>query len=175
MTVFRLTDAATSEREHPAYWPQRVANGWRTPYHGVWKGDEADAREQADEEILATIGGLVVGLDEPVRILDAACGYGRLADRIAAMCDDYVGVDIVEQQILEAQTRAPENAAFYVGDIGSWWPPAWIPFEFSLVVAVGIWSSIESRSAEVITHLRALLAPAGMIAVFERDGYLVLW
>ena len=178
MTVFRLTDAAGRERETASYWRHRVQSNWQQPFHGIWKGDEADTRPAMDSKNLSVIEWLTRGLPKPVRLLDAACGYGRLAGPLAALCDDYVGIDIVEQQILAARAEATKqgiaNAQFYTGDIGYWKPPAWMPYAFSLIVSIGIWSSIESRSAEVVAHLRTLLEPGGKIAVFERDGYLVL-
>lgn len=47
-------------------------------------------------------------LDPPARILDAGCGTGRVAIRLAQLGYDVVGVDIDEQMLAVARETAPD-------------------------------------------------------------------
>lgn len=159
MTVFRLTDATDTSRESRDYWDTRVREGWESAFHAV-------TSESDDDQHLDVLRWLI-GPDD--RVLEGACGYGRLAGRVAAFCRQYVGVDFVEQSIQEARRTAPRNATFHVGDIGEWQGGL-----FDVIFLVGAWSSIESRSAEVVEHLRGQLAPGGQLVFFEAGLYLML-
>ena len=51
------------------------------------------------------VAGLV---DPPARVLDAGCGTGRVAIRLAELGYDVVGVDVDASMLLQAREEAPE-------------------------------------------------------------------
>jgi SAM-dependent methyltransferase len=59
------------------------------------------------------VAGLV---DPPARVLDAGCGTGRVAIRLAALGYDVVGVDVDASMLREAQEEAPD-LDWRVGDL----------------------------------------------------------
>ncbi|QIG44996.1 class I SAM-dependent methyltransferase [Nocardioides anomalus] len=61
----------------------------------------------------------VAGLVEPpARVLDAGCGTGRVAIRLAELGYDVVGVDVDASMLLEARDQAPE-LDWRVGDLAA--------------------------------------------------------
>lgn len=140
-----------------SYWEQRYEDWWDKPFHGIAQAtDEFMAREEAGiREKLPPL------LKPHFRVLDAGCGYGRIAPIICPLVASYVGVDFSEKAIEEARKHEPENAQFWAGDIMDL-----IGGPFEVIVMVGIQSSVSYRP-EVIEHLRSLLTEDGVIAVFE--------
>src|SRR3954451_212389 len=61
----------------------------------------------------AFLAGLV---DPPARVLDAGCGTGRVAIRLAELGHDVVGVDIDASMLREAREEAPD-LDWRVGDL----------------------------------------------------------
>ena len=59
------------------------------------------------------VAGLV---DPPARVLDAGCGTGRVAIRLAELGYDVVGVDVDASMLLQAREEAPE-LDWRVGDL----------------------------------------------------------
>lgn len=140
-----------------SYWEQRYREWWGKPYHGMsTASDEFMAREE--ENVRAKLAGL---LEPHHRVLDAGCGYGRITPYIAPLVDEYVGVDYSTWACNAAARAAPANARFMSGDILEM-----TDGPYDVVVMVGIESSLHYRP-EIIEHLRTLLAPEGVIAVFE--------
>jgi 2-polyprenyl-3-methyl-5-hydroxy-6-metoxy-1,4-benzoquinol methylase len=147
-------------RGEQSYWDQRYKDTWEQPWHGVmaqWTPDQVAAEEQGIEAHLNKL------LKPHHRVLDAACGYGRLAPMIATRVKEYVGVDWSQQAIDEATANAPENARFYASDLVDVTDDK----DFDVIVMSGVMSSIAYRSHEVIDHLRSLLVQSGVVAVFE--------
>lgn len=149
---------ATLTRSDQTYWERRYAEWWDRPYHGM---TQEPYTFMVFEEL-----GIQENLDALLRphhrVLDAGCGYGRLAPRICPLVKEYVGVDFSHKAIAAAQASSPENARYMVGDILDLTDD-----RFDVIVMCGVWSSIELRASEVIAHLRSLLVPDGVIAVFE--------
>jgi 2-polyprenyl-3-methyl-5-hydroxy-6-metoxy-1,4-benzoquinol methylase len=147
-------------RGEQSYWDQRYKDAWDKPYHGVmaqWTPEMVAAEEQGIQAHLDVL------LRRHHRVLDAACGYGRLAPMICARVKEYVGVDWSQQAIDEATAHAPENARFYAADLVDVTDDK----DFDVIVMSGVMSSISYRSHEVINHLRSLLVQSGVVAVFE--------
>lgn len=141
-----------------SYWERRYEYWWDMPFHGIaaQSTDEFVAREEA--AILAKLPSL---LKPHQRVLDAGCGYGRIAPMVCPHVAEYVGVDFSDKAIEEAQANAPKNARYRVGDILDV-----TNGPFDVILMVGIETSISYRP-EVIQHLRSLLTDDGVIAVFE--------
>lgn len=148
----------TELRSAQSYWDSRYHEWWDRPYHGM-------SQEPYQFMVIEELGiqaHLEALLQPHFRVLDAGCGYGRLAPRICALVAEYVGVDFARKAIEAAEAIAPDNARFVVGDIldADDGP-------YDVIVMCGAWSSIWANAAEVIDHLRSLLAPDGFILVFE--------
>lgn len=144
-------------RGERSYWEQRYADWWDKPYHGMsTASEEFMAREEENirEKLLPM-------LRPDHRVLDAGCGYGRLVPIICPHVAEYVGVDFSLQAIEAAYASAPDNARFVVGDMAEA-----DDGPYDVIVMAGIASSVHYRP-EVLDHLRALLAPDGVIAVLE--------
>jgi SAM-dependent methyltransferase len=140
-----------------SYWEGRYEDCWGQPFHGISQaGEEFMAREEAG--IRAKLPAL---LKPHYRVLDAGCGYGRIAPIVCPLVAEYVGVDFSAKAIAAARETAPANARFVAGDIVEM-----ADGPFDVILMVGIASSISYRP-EVLDHLRTLLAHDGRIAVFE--------
>lgn len=106
------------------------------------------------------------------RVLDAGCGTGRVAIRLAGLGYDCVGVDLDASMLAVAQKRAPELPWFQV-DLAGFEPDRLgIAADFDLVVAAGNVFPLLAAGTEaaVANHLAAALRPGGlMVAGFGLD------
>ena len=150
-----------NSRSEQAYWDSRYAEWWDRPYHGMRQDTAGDValEKQRIRWHLESI------LRPHHRVLDAACGYGRLAPIICPLVSEYVGVDFSARAIGEARANAPENARYIVGDIAN----VELGERFDVVVMVGVWSSIADNASDVLCELRSTLTGDGVIVIFE-DG-----
>ena len=60
-------------------------------YMAVYSDDLTDERSDAE---VASLGDLLE-LDSPMQILDLACGFGRHANRLAALGHSVTGIDVM--------------------------------------------------------------------------------
>lgn len=178
MSVHRLTGVADTTRAPKEYWDKRCAENWDKAYHGHYMDDPAFIKKMDDVNLEVILGLLnkfadKVPAGEAVKVLECACGTGRYSEVILpTYCDRYVGIDFADLNIQEAKRRfESDKASFHLSDMLSFKTSE----RFHLIFMVAAWSSIEQSSAEIITHLKTLLAPGGAIAVFEQDQYLVIW
>lgn len=144
-------------RGERTYWERRYEDHWDTPFHGM--SQETDEFMQREYDgIQAKLGPL---LEPHHRVLDAGCGYGRIAPIVCPQVAEYVGVDFSDKAIDAARGNAPSNARFVVGDI--------IDVDdgpFDVILMVGVSSSVVYRP-EIVEHLRNLLTDDGCIAMFD--------
>ena len=150
-----------NSRSEQAYWDSRYAEWWDRPYHGM-RQDTAEDVALEEQRIRWHLESI---LRPHHRVLDAACGYGRLAPIICPLVSEYVGVDFSIRAISEARTYRPGNARFVFGNIAN----VYLVETFNVIVLVGVWSSIEDNASCVIGHLRSVLTADGVIVIFE-DG-----
>lgn len=170
MAVLRLTNVSDRSRELPGYWDQRMNEHWHEPTHGLYVNrtglDRMDARN------LRVLRNLVAG--RGVSVLECACGYGRYFESFARYTPEvrsYLGIDVAERNIVEAKRLHGDNGgSFQVADMAT----IKTAERFDLIFMVAAMSSIESRSQEIIDHLKTLLLPAGSIAIFEEDCYMII-
>jgi SAM-dependent methyltransferase len=97
---------------------------------------------------------------EPVGVLDAGCGTGRVAIELAARGVDVVGVDLDPTMLAEARAKAPE-LTWIDGSIDS----VDLGREFDVVVMAGnvmIFVQPGTESA-VVANLARHLAPEGVL------------
>jgi SAM-dependent methyltransferase len=98
------------------------------------------------------------------RVLDAGCGTGRVAIRLAELGYDCAGVDLDESMLAQARTRAP-HLPWALADLAdvdllaAGHPP------FDLVVAAGNVVPLVARGAEprVMARLAAHLGAGGLL------------
>lgn len=147
-------------RGERSYWERRYHEWWDRPFHGMSQATE-DFMTREEDGIRGKIGRL---LEPHHRVLDAGCGYGRIAPMVCPLVKTFVGVDFAHQAIECALKNRPANASFFVADLADLGAFQFDPFD--VILMVGVQSSVHYRP-EVLEHLRSLLAPDGMIAVFE--------
>lgn len=134
------------------------------------------ADEISDVEV-ATVWQLL-GLGERSRVLDLACGHGRIANRLAGRGAHVTGLDatpiFLEQARLDAQQRGV-TVDYVEGDMRS------IPWsdKFDAVVswftAYGYFDDVQNRN--VLTGVHRALRPGGrfLVELNHKDGLLPNW
>jgi SAM-dependent methyltransferase len=96
------------------------------------------------------------------RVLDAGCGTGRVAIRLAETGYDCVGVDADEPMLDEARRAAPD-LRWVTADLAEYRPDP----SFDLVVAAGNVIPLVARGTEaaVVGNLAAAMVPGGLLVV----------
>jgi trans-aconitate methyltransferase len=138
---------------------QRLAAAGRDP-HG-----EADRVERLLAGILAP--------GQVARVLDAGCGTGRVAIRLAERGIVTVGVDVDTALLAHAATKAPAGE-WVAADLATIAPDT-APGPFDVIVAAGnvMIFVAPGTEAAVVANLAARLAPGGMLASgFQLTGAL---
>lgn len=102
-------------------------------------------------------------VEAPARVLDAGCGTGRVAARLADRGYQVVGVDVDPVLLAHAHTKSPQVewceadlATLRTGDVGG-------PFD-AIVMAGNVMIFVApGTEAAVVNNLAARLAPGGML------------
>ncbi|MER7170617.1 class I SAM-dependent DNA methyltransferase [Streptomyces mesophilus] len=151
-------------------------NRWQELTGGT-SGDEYAARFEA----LARSGKDVHGearfcsalVPVGARVLDAGCGTGRVAIRLAELGYDCVGIDLDSSMLDVARTQAPE-LTWARTDLAEFDPALLgIAADFDLVVAAGNVFPLLAAGTEatVVARLAAALRPGGLlVAGFGLDA-----
>lgn len=95
--------AARSTAEAPTPLPELFDRH----YLRFWQEELGADRLEREHELVLRLGALRPGH----RVLDVACGYGRMSIGLAAAGVDVTGVDISEQLLSEARSRARDSGA----------------------------------------------------------------
>ncbi|MGW0686239.1 class I SAM-dependent methyltransferase [Streptomyces sp. NPDC002754] len=107
------------------------------------------------------------------RVLDAGCGTGRVAIRLAELGHDCVGIDLDASMLDVARERAPQ-LPWYQTDLAEFDPAALdITPDFDLVIAAGNVLPLLTPGTEatVVERLAAALRPGGLlVAGFGLDA-----
>jgi ubiquinone/menaquinone biosynthesis C-methylase UbiE len=128
-----------------------------------------DAHSDADT---AEILGLL-GLDPGARILDAPCGHGRIARRLAAAGMEVTGVDLTPAYVDQARADPPppQGSVTYVeGDVRAL--PVDGPFD-AVVCWLNSFGYYEDADCHrVLAEFRRVLRPGGTVAIdtMHHDG-----
>jgi ubiquinone/menaquinone biosynthesis C-methylase UbiE len=100
----------------------------------------------------------------PARLLDFACGTGRVTAAVESLVGTAEGIDISESMVALARAKC-RRATFQVGNILS--QPGLLPAKYDLITAFRFLLNVEpSVRRAVLTKLRAVLR--------EPDGWLVV-
>lgn len=130
----------------------------------VWDEQYAAGRWSflEDTEELARFGvitGLVSRRGPEISVLDVGCGTGLLAELLRPHgYARYVGVDISERALAEAQSRRDENTTFVAADASVWESAE--PFA---AVVLNECLYYFDRPLEVFDRYRSLVAPGGIL------------
>jgi SAM-dependent methyltransferase len=121
----------------PNYWKERLENAEKLDT--LWTSVYITNKEDWDnicKSHKSIIGKLVSG-----KVLDAACGYGRISEWI----EDYIGIDIAPAFINKAKQLYP-GKKFIVGDISK---TDFKDKEFDWVICVSLKAMIERELGSV--------------------------
>ncbi len=186
MSIFRLTEVSDSTRETKLSWDKRNALLWDKPFHGHY-GDSVEAITRMDKRNYSILSRLLnkaaqeqkayLHKRQTVNILECACGNGRYTDMIVDLSEEfeftfnYIGIDFADKNIEEAtQLYKADNIEFYLADMLQYKTDK----KFDVIFMTASISSIEQNSHEIIEHLKTMLAPKGVIAIFEQQLYCVI-
>jgi SAM-dependent methyltransferase len=144
-----------------------MAMWWQTffdaDYLRLWEGSEA--RDRTEREV----AGLwdVLGLTEGTRVLDAPCGYGRIARALAVRGARVLGVDFSKTLLAEAERRRGELALdrlrYEEHDLRT--PLEGSGFDAALNIFSSLGYGTEADDLAVLSTLRAAVRPGGLVFI----------
>jgi SAM-dependent methyltransferase len=130
--------------------------------------DFLDERSERDVEVIWR----VLGLEPGTELLDAPCGHGRIANRLAARGVNVTGIDITPLflNVARADAEARGVEADYVhGDIRA------LPWRDRFDVVLNWFTSFgyfgDDADREILRQAHAALKPGGRLAVDVHNGY----
>lgn len=118
--------------------------------------------ERSDMEIAGW--GKLLELDAPVRILDLACGYGRIANRLAALGHSVVGLDILSGFLETGQKDAEARGVqvdYRQGDMRQLNFVEEFDRVLMLFTSFGYFNDDENQ--QVMTNIAQALRPGGLV------------
>lgn len=120
--------------------------------------------ERTDAEVAALVQALA--LDRPMRILDLACGFGRHANRLAALGHDMTGIDLIPGFLDIARRDAAERGVqvdYRQGDMRDLDFDAQFDRVMLLFTAFGYFD--DAGNLQVLEHIACALKPGGLLAL----------
>ncbi|MGQ4575692.1 class I SAM-dependent methyltransferase [Dermabacteraceae bacterium P7006] len=163
----RLADPA-----RPAsFWEQKVE---AQPGHSDWYIQRFEGMREMGKDLLGEARAADALVERGASILDAGCGPGRIALRLAALGHRVTGVDIDEKLLAAARAdlpvfapEAPHEPVFLHGDICTLSPDAVPTAPFDLIVCAGnvITFLAAGSQAQALAAFASLLAPKGRIII----------
>ncbi|MET0895547.1 MAG: class I SAM-dependent methyltransferase, partial [Acidimicrobiia bacterium] len=140
--------------------PKRVGVGAEA-YDDQWARRAAAGESVHGEADL--IERLLRGVDHVPRVLDAGCGTGRVAIRLAERGVDACGVDVDDALLERARTKAP-TIPWHRGDLATLRADE-VPGPFDAIVLAGNVMIFVAPGTEgaVLHNLASRLAPGGLL------------
>ena len=127
---------------------------------------------QLQKPILSDIIRRYKSQTEPTRLLDFACGTGRILASVADKVEIIEGVDIAESMAQVAQEKSP-NAHISVGNILT--DPALAAGDFHIVTAFRFFLNTEpDMRVQVLKELRKRLTKKNGVLIPVFDGQVLL-
>ena len=117
-----------------------------------------DERSGQEAALIASLLGLAPGM----RVLDIACGYGRIANRLAAMGCEVVAVDRSER-FLEVARRGGQPVDFRRADVREFAPEAEFDRIVSWFTSFGYFDEATDRA--LLAAWRHALRPGGRLLI----------
>lgn len=140
---------------------------WRSFGEIYLRGGEVE-RLDGEAEVEAEAAWKLLGLEAGASIVDAPCGFGRHAVRLAAWGFEVWGIDVDAALLEEARRRAAAvgvDATLDEGDLRSLpVPDGWADAVLNLASSVGLFAS-ESDNAAVFDEAFRVLRPGGRLLV----------
>jgi len=126
--------------------------------------------DEVSDRQVAIIGKLV-GIGPGVRVLDCPCGHGRIANRLAGLGAEVVGVDS-SPQFLEVARRAGSAVDYRLGDMRA------LEFEGEFDVLVNMFTSFgyfdDETDRKVLAGFRRALKPGGKLVMDHQNSHRIL-
>ena len=129
--------------------------------------------ERSDEEVHALVS--LLELDQPVKLLDLACGFGRHANRLAALGHKVIGVDLTPGFLELARRDAAARkvpASYQQGDMRK------IDFDNQFDRALLVFTAFgyfeDDQNLLVLQNAQRALKPGGLLIfdIHNRDVFL---
>jgi len=140
---------------------------WRSFGTIYLRGGEV-ARLDAAAEAEAEAAWKLLGLDQGARIVDAPCGFGRHAVRLAAWGFEVWGVDVDAELLGEARSRADASGVelrLDEGDIRSLpVPDGWADAVLNLASSIGLFAE-EADNDAILAEAHRALRPGGRLLI----------
>ncbi len=125
---------------------------------------QLDAAADAEAEAVWKL----LGLDPGAKILDAPCGFGRHAVRLATWGFDVWGIDVDTNLIAQARERAQESGIDIRLDEGDLRnlpvPDGWANAVLNLSSSIGMFES-EHDNQKIFSEASRVLAPGGVFVI----------
>jgi SAM-dependent methyltransferase len=144
-----------------------MANWWETffdaDYLLLWEGAEAPGRTEKQ------VAGLwdLLSLGEGSKVLDAPCGYGRIARGLAERGAQVLGLDLSSDLLAEAQRRRnglpAQRLRYRQHDLRRPFPEEGFDAALNIFSSLGYGS--EADDIAVLSNLRAAVRPGGLVFV----------
>jgi SAM-dependent methyltransferase len=119
--------------------------------------EQLEARSDAEVELILRL----LELPDGAEVLDAPCGHGRIANRVAGRGCQVTGLDSSRLFLDLARSRAPEGVEYVEGDLRD------MPFEGRFDAAINWFSSFgyfdDEGNRRVLAGLRRALKPGGVL------------
>jgi ubiquinone/menaquinone biosynthesis C-methylase UbiE len=150
------------------HWTDELFNGL---YDSEYENIMADTL-RAERESQFVVRELALGKQD--RVLDIACGQGRLAFLIAQTVREVVGVDFTERYIQRAKELAQEkkitNIQFIVGDMREMEYDSEFDAAYNYFTSWGYWN--DETNQDILRRICRALKPGGrfLLECISRDG-----
>jgi SAM-dependent methyltransferase len=132
-------------------------------YLRLWEGAEAAGKAELQAQGLRTLLGIGPG----TRVLDAPCGYGRIARELAAAGAEVLGVDMSATLLAEAERRrgsvSTDRLRYRRHDLRD--PLAETAFDVAINVFSSLGYGTEQDDAAILSTLCRALRPGGLLFV----------
>ena len=144
-----------------------VGQWWQTffdaRYLRLWEASEAPGRAEREADGLWEL----LGLHEGSAVLDAPCGYGRIALALARRGATVLGVDFSADLLAEAKRRRgdvpPRRLRYHRADLRE--PLQESGFDVALNVFSSLGYGTEQDDAAILSTLRTAIRPGGYVFV----------
>ena len=126
--------------------------------------------DEVSDRQVATIGKLV-GVGPGIRVLDCPCGHGRIANRLARLGAEVVGVD-ANERFLEVARQAGTSVDYRLGDMRR------LEFDGEFDLLVNVFTSFgyfdDDTDRKVLAGFRRALKPGGRLVMDHQNSHRIL-